>query len=119
MANWSGRRKDAMGTLSDEFDRFQGEFEALRRRLAHLAGDTVKEFNDSPHKLAELKSTMQDRLSLLEGDLATLNRELRLRGGAVAGRLEQTVHERPFATLAIAAGVGFIAAHLLRRRRAS
>lgn len=119
MANWKSKRKDAAGSLTDEFDRLQDEFDSLRGRLARIAGETVREFNDSPQKLAELKSVIDERLTLLESDLGALSRELRVRGGAAVGKAEKAVHERPLAALAIAAGVGFVAAHLWRRRRSS
>lgn len=119
MVNWSGRHKEATTILNDEFDRFQGEFDVLRDKLARLAGDTVKEFNDSPQKLSDLKSVIDGRLSLIEGEIGDLGRQLRVEGSKAAGRVEQKVHEQPLAALAIAAGVGFLAAQLLRRCRRS
>lgn len=117
MANWSGKRKEAVETLGDEFDRFQGEFDALRSRLGRLAGDSFREFSESPQKLADLRAALDGRLSTIERELDALTHDLRIRGGDAAGRLEASVKERPFTALAIAAGVGFVAARLLRRRR--
>ncbi|HQT86424.1 MULTISPECIES: DUF883 family protein [Acidiphilium] len=119
MASWGGKRKDAMGTLTDEFDRFQGDFETLRTKLVRLAGDTMKEFNDSPEKLAELKHAIDLRLSSIEDEMSDLGKQLRIKGGRAVSQVETKVHEQPLAALAIAAGVGFVAAHLLRRRRQS
>lgn len=116
MMNWSGRRKDAMSDLAGEFDRFHDDFDALRTKLVRLAGETAKDLNVTPHKLAELKSVLDDRLAMIEDEMGDLGRQLRARGGAAADRVERRVHEQPFAALAIAAGVGFVAAHLLRRR---
>lgn len=117
MANWNGRRKEAADMLGDEFNHFQGEIDALRNKLGRLASETVRELSDGPQKLTELRSALDGRLSIIERELDSLSHDLRLRGGETAGRIEAGVRERPFAALAIAAGVGFIAAHLLRRRR--
>ena len=119
MRNWSGKRKDAMGTLTGEFDRFQDDFEQLRANLVRLAGDTVKEFNESPQKFAELKDAIDGRLAVIEDEIGDLGKQLRIKGGEAAGRVEKRVHEQPFASLAIAFGVGLVAAQLLRRRRSS
>jgi ElaB/YqjD/DUF883 family membrane-anchored ribosome-binding protein len=119
MASWGGKRKDAMGTLTDEFDRFQGDFETLRTKLVRLAGDTMKEFNDSPEKLAELKHAIDLRLSSMEDEMSDFGKQLRIKGSKAVDTVETKVHEQPLAALAIAAGVGFVAAHLLRRRRSS
>ncbi|MGC9271480.1 glycine zipper domain-containing protein [Acidiphilium sp.] len=117
--SWSGKRKDAMGTLSDEFDRFQDDFDTLRTKLVRMANDTVKDFSDSPQKLAELKSAIDLRLSTIEDEIGDLGKQLRIKGGKAADRVERRVHEQPFAALAVAAGVGFIAAYLLRRRHST
>lgn len=116
MASWGGKRRDAMGTLTDEFDRFQGDFETLKTKLVRLAGDTMKEFNDSPEKLAELKHAIDLRLSSIEDEMSDFSKQLRVKGGKAVDRVESKVQEQPLAALAIAAGVGFVAAHLLRRR---
>lgn len=117
MAYWGGKRKDAMGTLTHEFDRFQDEFQDLRTKLVRLAGDTMKELNDSPEKLAELKHAIDLRLTSIEGEMSDLGKQLRVQGSKAAGKVEKKVHEQPFAALAVAAGVGFIAAKLISRRR--
>lgn len=117
MADWKDRGRSAAEGLSGEFDRIQDEFDALRERLARLAGETMKDFDISPRTLARLRAAIDERISGLEGDLEGLGRELKRRGGKTAGRVERMVHEQPMTALAIAAGVGFFAAHLLRRRR--
>lgn len=117
MTNWKSRGGKAAESLTEEFDRFQDEFDALRNRFTRFAGETMKEFDVSPRRLAELRAAIDDRLSLLEDDLAVLGREARRRGGKAAGRAERMVHEQPLAALAVAAGIGFVAAHLFRRRR--
>lgn len=119
MANWKSRGRTAAEGLTGEFDRLQDEFDALRGRLARLAGETMKEFDISPRRLAELRTAIDERLSLLDGDLDGLGRALKQGGGKAAGRVERMVHEQPVAALAIAAGIGFVAAHLFRRRRRS
>lgn len=119
MRRWSSRRKDAVSTLTSEFDRFQDDFDQLRTKLVRLAGDTVKEFSDSPQKFADLKDVIEGRLAVIEDEIGDLGRQLRIKGGEAAGRVEKRVQERPFASLAIAFGVGLFAAQLLRRRRSS
>ncbi len=91
MASWGSKRKDAMSTLTDEFDR----------------------------KLAELKHAIDLRLSSIEDEMSDFGKQLRIKGGKAVNQVESKVHEQPLAALAIAAGVGFVAAHLLRRRKSS
>lgn len=118
MGDRGGRPKDAAGTLTGEFDRLQDDFDRLRARLVRMADDTVREFNSSPHKFSELKEAIENRLAVIDDDLGDLGERLRLRGGEAAGRMERQVRDHPLASLAIAFGVGLIAARLLRRRRA-
>lgn len=119
MRSWSGKRKDAKEVVADEFDRLQDEFDTLRTKLTRFAGDTVKEFNDAPHKFSELRDSVEGRLAILESDIGALSRQLRVRGNEAADQVKSTVHERPFTSLAVAFGVGIVAAQLLRRRSRS
>ncbi|HEX7390496.1 MAG TPA: hypothetical protein VF286_10320 [Acidiphilium sp.] len=118
MGDWSGRPKDAAGTLTGDFDRLQDDFDRLRARLVRMADDTVREFNSSPHNFSGLKDVIESRLAAIEDDIGGLGERLRLQGGEAAGRVEQQVRDHPLASLAVAFGVGLIAARLLRRRRA-
>ncbi len=135
MTDWTATGREAADRLGGEFDRFQHEFEALRARLAGLAGDVAGEAGGGEeaagaqtgvqagvqagaHAFAELRAALDGRLAGIERDIETLSRALRVQGGAVAGRIEDTVREKPLAALAMAAGLGFVAAHLFRRRRA-
>ncbi|HQT72308.1 MAG TPA: hypothetical protein PLX84_00100, partial [Acidiphilium sp.] len=134
MTDWTATGREAADRLGGEFDRFQHEFEALRARLAGLAGDVAGEAGGGEeaagaqtgvqagvqagaHAFAELRAALDGRLAGIERDIETLSRALRVQGGAVAGRIEDTVREKPLAALAMAAGLGFVAAHLFRRRR--
>lgn len=136
MTDWTAKGREAADRLGGEFDRFQHEFESLRARLAGLAGETGGEIGGEivgeagadgraaagtqagMRALAELRAALDGRLAGIERDIETLSRALREQGGAVAGRIEDTVREKPLAALAMAAGLGFVAAHLFRRRRA-
>ncbi|OYV63941.1 MAG: hypothetical protein B7X09_06530 [Acidiphilium sp. 21-66-27] len=129
MTDWTATGREAADRLGGEFDRFQHEFEALRARLAGLAGDVAGEAGGGEeaagaqtgvqagvqagaHAFAELRAALDGRLAGIERDIETLSRALRVQGGAVAGRIEDTVREKPLAALAMAAGLGFVAAHL-------
>lgn len=118
MADWNARRKEAADMLGSEFGRFQHEFDDLRTRLGRLAGEAARDFGDGPQKLTELRGALDGRLAVIERELDALSRDLRLQGGAVTGRIGHSVREKPLAALAVAAGLGFVAAHLFRRRRA-
>ncbi|HQT61555.1 MULTISPECIES: hypothetical protein [unclassified Acidiphilium] len=138
MTDWTATGREAADRLGGEFDRFQHEFEALRARLAGLAGEIAGKAGDhaasdaqtgaqtgvqagaqaGTQAFTELRAALDGRLAGIERDIETLSRALRVQGGAVAGRIEDTVREKPLAALAMAAGLGFVAAHLFRRRRA-
>ncbi|HQU09984.1 MAG TPA: hypothetical protein PLV07_00250, partial [Acidiphilium sp.] len=137
MTDWTATGREAADRLGGEFDRFQHEFEALRARLAGLAGEIAGKAGDhaasdaqtgaqtgvqagaqaGTQAFTELRAALDGRLAGIERDIETLSRALRVQGGAVAGRIEDTVREKPLAALAMAAGLGFVAAHLFRRRR--
>ena len=115
MFGTGSKKESTVDTLNREFDRVQDEFAALRARITALAGDTLNEFQVSPQRFAELRRQLEVRLGDIEGDMDRISKRLAVQGAATARDVERRVHERPFASLAIAFGAGMLVARLLRR----
>jgi len=88
----------AGGATSDDI---QADLEALRRDIAALT-QTVASFGSS--KIRQAGETSQQYVDSARESIANVEDEL-----------EAYVHQRPFQSLAIAAGVGYVLALLTRR----
>lgn len=93
------------------------DFEQLRSTL-----DSVKDrLGDNAHEVLERISTylnggLSARLHNVEDELSRLGGKLKDTGRDAATKLEHEVTAKPLASVAIAFGIGLLAAGLLRRR---
>lgn len=100
-----------------DMDKLRQEFEKLRSSLGE-AGDKL---GDSAHSALNQISdylnddTMSARLSSVEQQLGNLGARLKDTGKEAVDRLGDEVVEKPFISLAVAFGVGLLAAALIRR----
>lgn len=100
--------------------------ETLKRDFLHLRAtlDTMKDkLGENAHDIldrisAQLESgNLSERLGGIEDELAALGSRLKDSGLDAASRLEGRVAEKPLASIAMAFGLGLLAASLLRRSR--
>lgn len=115
MFGTGSKKESTVDTLNREFDRVQDEFAALRSRITALAGETLGDLQVSPQRFADLRRQLEVRLGDLEGEMEQISKRLTVQGAATARDVERRVHERPFASLALAFGAGMLVARLLRR----
>jgi ElaB/YqjD/DUF883 family membrane-anchored ribosome-binding protein len=101
------------------------EAEELKRDFAKLRAslDSVKDkLGDNAHEVLDRlssylnSSSIGSRLDNIEDEISHLGSRLRDSGRDAATRLETEVSEKPLASIAIAFGIGLLAAGLLRRR---
>ncbi len=96
--------------LRDEFNRFRSELTGLKERLGTNAGDVLDQMS------AVLNgSNVSSRLATLENDVERLAGRLKGTGKDAMVKLEHQVGERPLASIAVAFGIGLLAAQLFRR----
>lgn len=94
-----------------DMDTLRSDIEQLRADLASLR-EHGREFGAA--KAGEARGLLEEKVHQIQVEIDRLTGELRRQGEEAKARLEQNVHERPLTSLAIAFGVGFIAAKLLR-----
>lgn len=93
--------------LKQEFNRFRSE---LSEKLGPHAAEALAQMN------AYLEGgNVTSRVSALEAEFEQLAGRLKGTGQDAMARLERGVEARPFTSLAVAFGVGVVAAQLLRR----
>lgn len=80
--------------------------EELLRLTANQAGD----------KVAELRARVQDHLHSAKGKLAEAEAALMDRTKAVARATDDYVHDNPWKSIGVAAGIGFVLGVLIGRR---
>jgi ElaB/YqjD/DUF883 family membrane-anchored ribosome-binding protein len=107
--------KSDFKSLSKEFDRFQEEVGNLKAKLTKMANDTIEEIQHNPSKLLDLRGSIEQKISLLEDDVSQFGNYLREQGAGAVGTVSQQMSEHPVATVAVAFGLGFAAAQLVRR----
>lgn len=107
--------KSEFKSLSKEFDRFQEEVGSLKAKLTKLASDTIEEIQSNPGKLLDLRGSIEQKITLLEDDVSQFGRYLKEQGNEAVGSMSKQISERPVATIAVAFGLGFAAAQLVRR----
>ena len=96
--------------LKKEFERFRGEFAGVKGKLSGTAAealDKMSAYLDSS-KLAAGRASVAEELDGISAKVKTAGRD-------TAARIEQEVTERPIASLAVAFGIGLLAAQFLRR----
>lgn len=104
-------------TSTIDLDMLRQEFEKLRAGL----GDMTDRLGDGTQATLNQISdylrgdSMSARLSSVEAQLSNLGTRLKESGKDAVDRLETEVVDKPFVALAVAFGVGLLAASLLRR----
>jgi ElaB/YqjD/DUF883 family membrane-anchored ribosome-binding protein len=111
----SAGAKSDFKSLSKEFDRFQEEVGSLRAKLARMANETIEDIQNNPGKLLDLRGSIEQKLSLLEDDVSQFGNYLREQGAEAVSTMSKQISERPVTTIAVAFGLGFVAAQLVRR----
>lgn len=97
--------------LKRDFARLRASLEAVKDRLGGNAHEVLERVS------AYLESGGLDtRLDKIEDELSKLGGKLKDTGRGAAAKLEAEVTEKPLASVAIAFGIGLLAANLLRRR---
>jgi ElaB/YqjD/DUF883 family membrane-anchored ribosome-binding protein len=96
--------------LRDEFNRFRSELSGLKGKLGANASDALDQMNSylNGHGVSS-------KLSALESEIESLTARLRDSSKVAVNKLETQVGNRPLASLAIAFGVGLLAAQFVRR----
>lgn len=103
---------------SIDIDNLKREFERFRAGL----GETADKLGDNAHAALEQITdylnggSLSSRVASIEEELEILGSRLKGTGKDAVAKLETEVSERPLASLAIAFGVGLLAASFLRRR---
>jgi ElaB/YqjD/DUF883 family membrane-anchored ribosome-binding protein len=107
---------DANGTsdinfLRQQFERFRVELAGMKEKLSDDVSTALDEISSYLHG-----GELSKRAASVEADLAALSCKLQNKGKNAVSRLEHRVEERPLASVAVAFGVGLIAAQFLRRK---
>ncbi|MGH7050088.1 MAG: DUF883 family protein [Acetobacteraceae bacterium] len=93
------------GILKAEFAKLRDELANIREMLASTGSDM----------LAGSKAAARRRLSAVQDEVEKLASDVKGQGGEMLERLDRKVQERPLTSLAVAFGVGLLAAQLFRR----
>ena len=97
--------------LKHEFNRFRAEMAGMKARLAADPAAAVEHFSAYLHS-----EDVAARLAALEQRLESFSGKAKDAGRDAVSRVEKEVVERPLTSVAIAFGVGLLAANLLRHR---
>lgn len=92
-------------------DTLKADIDQLKADLASLK-DHGKEFGAA--KASEARGLLEEKVHQLQTEIDRVTAEIKKQSEEARAKLERNVHERPLTSLAIAFGVGFIAAKLLR-----
>lgn len=111
----SASAKSDFKSLSKEFDRFQEEVGSLKTKLTRMASETIEDIQNNPGKLVDLRSSIEQKISLLEDDVNKFGAYLKEQSADAMGTMSRQISERPVTTIAVAFGLGFVAAQLVRR----
>ncbi len=96
--------------LREEFNRFRSELGGMKEKIGVNASDALEQMS---HYLNG--QGVSSKLSQLESEIEALTARLRDGGKVAVNKLETQVGNRPLASIAIAFGVGVLAAQLIRR----
>jgi ElaB/YqjD/DUF883 family membrane-anchored ribosome-binding protein len=98
-------------TLKRDFARLRANLDAVKDKLGDNAHEVLERLS------AHLSShSLGARLDNIEDELSHLGNRLKDSGRDAAAKLETKVTDSPFTSVAIAFGIGLLAANLLRRR---
>ncbi len=96
--------------LKQEFNRFRSELTGMKEKMGGTASDALDQMS------AYLNgSGLSSRLATLESEFDVLAGRLKGSGKDAMTRVEAQVTQRPIASIAVAFGVGLLAAQLFRR----
>ncbi len=97
--------------LKQEFNKFRAELSGMKEKLSGNAAETLDQIS------AYLNGdALASRLSALESKLEHLGGKLKDTGKTAVSQLEHEVTERPVTSVALAFGIGLLAAQFFRRR---
>jgi ElaB/YqjD/DUF883 family membrane-anchored ribosome-binding protein len=103
-----------ISALKEEVDRMRGEFVSLKERLARRLADGASAVADAvDNELSE--GALAARLSALEKQFEAVAGRVKGTSKEAVHRLESEVSDRPLTSIALAFGVGLLAAQFLRR----
>jgi ElaB/YqjD/DUF883 family membrane-anchored ribosome-binding protein len=102
---------------SIDIDQLKQEFEKFRAGLGETAGKLGDNASAALDQITDYLNggSLSSRLASIEEELEILGARLKGTGKDAVVKLESEVSERPLASLAIAFGVGLLAAGFLRR----
>lgn len=96
--------------LKQEFNRFRAELAGAKDKLGDNAAEALEQIS------AYLNgNAMSSRIAALESELEYLTGKVKSTSRQAVGRLETEVSAKPLASIAIAFGVGVLAAQFFRR----
>jgi len=96
--------------LRNEFQRFRSDLSGVKDKLSANASDALDQIGGYLNGGA-----LSSRIANLEAELETLAGKAKGYGKDGVAKLENNVAERPIASIAIAFGVGLLAAQFIRR----
>jgi ElaB/YqjD/DUF883 family membrane-anchored ribosome-binding protein len=96
--------------LRNEFQRFRADIAGVKDKLSGNATDALDQISSYLNGGA-----LASRISTLEAELESLAGKAKGYGKEGVAQLEQKVSERPIVSVAVAFGVGLLAAQLFRR----
>jgi ElaB/YqjD/DUF883 family membrane-anchored ribosome-binding protein len=96
--------------LKQEFNRFRSELSGAKDKLGHNATEALDQITNYLNG-----SGLSSRVASLESELEYLAGKLKGTGKNAVTRLESEVGQRPITSIAVAFGVGLLAAQFFRR----
>ena len=97
--------------LKQEFNKFRAELLGMKDKLSGSASETLDQINAYLNR-----EGLASRLSALESQLEHLGGKLKDTSKTAVSRLEHEVTDRPVTSVALAFGIGLLAAQFFRRR---
>lgn len=96
--------------LKSEFNRFRSEIAGMKEKLGANASEALDQMGAylDGHGVSQ-------RVSALEAELENLAGNVKNSGKVAVHRLEAEVSERPLTSIALAFGIGLLAAQFVRR----
>ena len=98
--------------LRNEFQRFRADLNGVKDKLGANASDALDQISSY---LNGGSSALTSRIATLETEFQELATKVKGYSKEGVSKLESGVSERPIASVAIAFGVGLLAAQLIRR----
>ena len=96
--------------IRNEFNRFRSDIAGVKEKLSANASSALDQISSYLNG-----GNLSSRIANVEAELEALGGRMRNYGKEGVSKLESNVSDRPIASIAIAFGVGLLAAQLLRR----